>query len=73
MPCMEWKERGLVPGQRGLSARTVSDAQTVEAIRRVAFTTCAHGRRRLAPEGLYGRRKMLAHLRRGGLELGSCG
>ena len=61
--------RAIRSGQRGLSARTVSDAQTVEAIRRVAFTTDAHARRRLAPEGLYGRRKMLAHLRRGGLEV----
>ena len=61
--------RAMRSGHRGLSARTVTDAQTVEAIRQVAWTVDAHGRRRLAPEGLYGRRKMLAHLRRSGLEV----
>jgi putative transposase len=56
-------------GRRGLSSRTVTDAQTAEAIRQVAWRTDGDGRRRLAPEGLYGRRKMLAHLRRAGLEV----
>lgn len=44
--------RAMRSGQRGLSARTVTDAQTVEAIRQVAFATDTYGRRRLAPEGL---------------------
>ena len=61
--------RAARSGRRGLSARTVSDAQTVEAIRQVAWTTDGAGRRQLAPEGLYGRRKMHAHLRRSGFEV----
>ena len=61
--------RAMRSGHRGLSARTVTNAQTVEAIRQVAWVTDAHGRRRLASEGLYGRRKMLGYLRRGGLEV----
>jgi putative transposase len=49
---------------RVVAARTVTDAQVVDAVRDAAWTTDAHGRRRLAPEGLYGRRKMTAYLRR---------
>jgi putative transposase len=45
------------------AARTISDAQVMNAILTASFT--AQGR--LAPEGLYGRRKMTAHLRRTGL------
>jgi putative transposase len=48
--------RAMRSGHRGFSARPVTDGQTVEAIRRAAWTTDAHGRRRLTPEGLYGRR-----------------
>ncbi len=44
--------------------RTVTDAQVLDAVRDTAWTTDAAGQRRLAPEGLYGRRKMTAHLRR---------
>lgn len=48
--------------------RTVSDAAVVDAVRDLAWSTvvCQDGvqRRRLAPEGLYGRRKMHALLRR---------
>lgn len=47
-----------------VAARTMSDAQVVDAIRDIAWTLDAQGRRRLAPEGLYGRRKMTAYLRR---------
>ncbi|MFD9337539.1 DDE-type integrase/transposase/recombinase [Streptomyces sp. NPDC060028] len=47
-----------------LPARTVSDAQVEDAVRSLAFSTNAVGRRVLAPEGLYGRRKMLALIRR---------
>jgi transposase InsO family protein len=52
---------------RGPAARTVSDALALDAVRDTAWTTGADGARRLAPEGLYGRRKMTAHLRRCGL------
>ncbi|MFG2987571.1 DDE-type integrase/transposase/recombinase [Streptomyces sp. NPDC048258] len=45
-------------------ARTVTDALVEDAVRRLAFTTNAAGERVLAPEGLYGRRKMLALIRR---------
>ena len=48
-----------------VAARTLSDAAVLDAVRSAAWTTGPDGRRRLAPEGLYGRRKMTAHLRRG--------
>ncbi len=51
------------PGNRP-AARTVSDALVEDAIRQLAFTTNAAGALVLAPEGLYGRRKMLALIRR---------
>ncbi len=47
-----------------VAARTVSDARVVDAVRDIAWTTDAQGRRKLNPEGLYGRRKMTACLRR---------
>ena len=51
-----------------ISARTVTDAQVVDAVRDTAWTTkiTADGtlRRQMAPEGLYGRRKMTALIRR---------
>ena len=50
------------------SARTISDAMVVEAIEQVAYCLDAQGRRKLTPEGLYGRRKMVACLRRRGVE-----
>ena len=54
-----WKRAG-----RPVAARTVSDAQVVDAVREIAWTSQADGRRKLTPEGLYGRRKMTAHVRR---------
>ncbi|MEV6259074.1 IS3 family transposase [Nocardia sp. NPDC051929] len=51
------------PGNRP-AARTVTDALIQDAIRTLAFTTNAAGQRVLTPEGLYGRRKMLALIRR---------
>jgi len=54
-----WKRSG-----RPVAARTVTDARVVDAVRDIAWTTAANGRRKLAPEGLYGRRKMTAYLRR---------
>ena len=47
-----------------VAARTMSDAQVVDAVRDVAWTLDPQGRRKLAAEGLYGRRKMTAYLRR---------
>ncbi|MFE5541907.1 hypothetical protein ACFQ78_40215 [Streptomyces sp. NPDC056519] len=46
------------------AARTVTDALVEDAVRRLAFTTYTAGARVLAPEGLYGRRKMLTLNRR---------
>jgi transposase InsO family protein len=52
-----------------VSARTVTDAIVVDAVREAAWetVTAPDGRqmRRLTPEGLYGRRKMTAVIRRG--------
>ena len=51
-----------------MAARTVTDAQVVDAVRDIAWTTKVDSDgvlvRRLSPEGLYGRRKMTAYLRR---------
>jgi len=58
--------RALKAGTRGYSARAVSDAHVEEAVRTAAFTVDPAGQRRLTPEGLYGRRKMTALLRRQG-------
>jgi transposase InsO family protein len=48
------------------AARTLSDAMVINAIVEAKFTTDSERRRRLTPEGLYGRRKMTAYLRRNG-------
>ncbi len=49
-------------------SRTVTDAQVVDAVRDAAWTTVVDAagreRRTLTPEGLYGRRKMTALIRR---------
>jgi putative transposase len=47
-----------------VAQRTISDARIVDAVRNVAWAEDQHGRRRLTPEGLYGRRKMTALIRR---------
>ncbi len=49
---------------RRLAARTISDAQVVDAVRDIAWTIRPDGPRELTPEGLYGRRKMTAQLSR---------
>ncbi len=49
---------------RPVADRTVTDAQVLNAVRDAAWATGEDGVHRLAPEGLYGRRKMTAHLRR---------
>ena len=46
------------------AARTLSDAQVVDLIRTLAWTLDPYGRRRSAPEGLYGKPKMTALVRR---------
>jgi putative transposase len=51
----------------------VSDAQVVDVVRDLAWTTDVHGRRKLAPEGLYGRRKMTALVRRTAIPGASAG
>lgn len=56
--------RSWAQTQRPVAARTVRDAHVVDAVRTVAWTVDVHGRRKLTPEGLYGRRKMTALLRR---------
>jgi hypothetical protein len=63
-----WKQTSRV-----IAARTVSDAHVVDAVRDIAWTTDRHGRRKLAPEGLYGRRKMTAYLRRVSMPAASAG
>lgn len=55
----EWKRPS-----RPVAARTVSDAAVVDVVRDLAWTTGPDGRRRMTPEGLYGRRKMTAAVRR---------
>jgi len=58
--CRAWR-RG------GVAARTITDARVKAAVRDTAWTTVELGgraRRTLTPEGLYGRRKMTALLRR---------
>jgi len=47
-----------------VATRTLSDALVIDAVRDIAWTTDPEGRRRLTPEGLYGRRKMTALVRR---------
>ncbi len=49
---------------RQVAARTVSDALVTDMVRDIAWTLDREGRRRLTPEGLYGRRKMTALVRR---------
>jgi len=54
-----WKDTN-----RPVAARTVSDAQVLDAVRDLAWSVDDQGRRKLTPEGLYGRRKMTALVRR---------
>jgi putative transposase len=57
---------------RRASARTVSDAHLIDAIKGICWRLDDRGTLRLTPEGLYGRRKLTAHLRRSGLEVPEC-
>ena len=49
------------------ATRTLSDALVLDLVRASAWTRDWHGRRKMTPEGLYGRRKMTALVRRRGL------
>lgn len=70
--CRVLREQGLKVAARTYrswraarpAARVISDAHVVDAVRAVAWTVDPRGRRKLTPEGLYGRRKMTALLRR---------
>jgi putative transposase len=57
----DWRAR------RAPAARTIRDAQVINAIHDVCWRRDDAGVLRLTPEGLYGRRKLTAYLRRGGL------
>lgn len=54
-----WKQ-----ADQQVAARTVTDAQVMDLVRDLAWTVDPEGVRRLAPEGLYGRRKMTRLVRR---------
>jgi len=53
-----WKQ-GTAP-----AIRTITDAMVVNLMRDTAWTTDPQGRRRMTPEGLYGRRKWTSVIRR---------
>ena len=60
--------------QRRLAARVLSDAEVVDVVRDLAWQPCPKtGRPKLSPEGLYGRRKMTALVRRRRLPGASAG
>ena len=63
-----WKQTG-----HPVAARTVTDAHVINVVRDIAWTTDSQGRRKLSPEGLYGRRKMTAYLRRTAMPDASAG
>lgn len=55
----QWAQR-----DQAVAERTVSDAVVLDTVRGVAWGVDEDGTRRLTPEGLYGRRKMTALVRR---------
>ena len=56
--------RAWAQARRPVAARTVTDAVVTDRVRDLAWGIDHTGRRRLTPEGLYGRRKMTALVRR---------
>jgi len=56
--------RGWARANRPVAARTVNDAMVTDRVRDLAWKADHEGVRRMTPEGLYGRRKMTAALRR---------
>jgi transposase InsO family protein len=63
-----WAQPGRV-----VAARTISDAAVQDRVRALAFTPDRADGDKLTPEGLYGRRKMTALVRRSGLSQASAG
>ena len=59
--------------RRAVAARTVSDAEVEDVVRKLVWQRDDRGRRKMQPAGLYGRRKMLAEVRRAGLATASPG
>ncbi len=59
--------------RRAVAARVVSDAEVEDVVRQLVWKPDAQGRRKMQPAGLYGRRKMLAEVRRAGLPTASPG
>lgn len=59
--------------QRVVAARTVSDAEVEDTVRKLVWQPDGQGRRKMQPAGLYGRRKMLAEVHRAGLTTASPG
>lgn len=59
--------------RRVVAARTVRDAEVEDMIRTLVWQPDSRGRRKMQPAGLYGRRKMLAEVRRAGLPTASPG
>jgi len=53
--------------KRPAADRTVSDAKVVDTVRGIAWKVDPDGKKKMAPEGLYGRRKMTALVRQGHL------
>jgi putative transposase len=56
--------RDWAGANRPVAAWTISDAMVVDQVRELAWTIDHAGVRRMTPEGLYGRRKMTALVRR---------
>jgi transposase InsO family protein len=65
--------RAWSQASRPVAARTITDAIVVDAVRDIAWTHNARGERVMAPEGLYGRRKMTAYVRRTAIPDASAG
>lgn len=57
-----WKQTGQDITR--VANRTITDAYVVDAVRNTAWKLDHHGLRKLTADGLYGRRKMTAYLRR---------
>ena len=56
--------RDWTRSNRPVAARTITDAQVIDLVQDVAWKVDHLGVRRMTPEGLYGRRKMTALIRR---------
>lgn len=56
--------RDWARASRSVADRTISDAMVLDRVRDLAWAVDHEGRRRMTPEGLYGRRKMTALVQR---------